>query len=140
LTPSVTGPDNHPAHGQVRGVLPAGDLRTCRCHHVTAILEVTPLEGGVMNAPANVTTDQTEARELARKRLQARRDFGSHVVVYVVVNAFLVLAWALSDRGYFWPGWVMAAWGIGLLLNGWDVYGRRPITEADIDRELHRDQ
>jgi hypothetical protein len=34
--------------------------------------------------------------------------------------------------------WVSGAWAIGLLLNAWDLYGRRPITEADIRREIAR--
>jgi len=37
------------------------------------------------------TTDP-ELRELALKRLKKRQDFRAHVVVYIVVNAFL---WAL---------------------------------------------
>jgi hypothetical protein len=82
------------------------------------------------------TQPQDEARRLARKRVQAKRDLSSHVVAYVVVNAFLVVVWWLSGQGYFWPVWVMAGWGIGLVLNVWDVYGRRSITEADIDKEM----
>ena len=79
-----------------------------------------------------------EARRLARKRLEARRDLGAHAVVYIVVNAFLVLVWALTGQGYFWPAWVMGAWGIGLVLNVWEVYFRRPVTEADVENELRR--
>jgi len=80
-----------------------------------------------------------EQREIARKRLQAKRDLKTHAVAYLVVNTFLVVVWALSDRGgYFWPAWVMAGWGIGLVMNVWDVYGRKPITEADVDEELRR--
>lgn len=86
--------------------------------------------------PDNATP--VDERELARKRLQAKRDLSTHVVVYVVVNAFLVVFWYLGGGGYFWPAWVMAAWGIGLVMNVWDVYGRKPITEADIDAELRR--
>jgi hypothetical protein len=33
----------------------------------------------------------------------------------------------------------MAAWGIGLVLNAWDVYWRREITEQDIRREIERE-
>ena len=82
------------------------------------------------------TDPRDEARRLARKRVQSKRDLSSHVVAYLVVNAFLVVVWWLSGQGYFWPVWVMAGWGIGLVLNVWEVYGRRPITEADIDKEM----
>jgi hypothetical protein len=77
-------------------------------------------------------------REAARRRVQARRDFGGHLAAYVVINTFLVLVWAITGAGYFWPVWVIAAWGIGLVLHAWDVFLRRPVTEADIDAELHR--
>lgn len=78
------------------------------------------------------------ARESARKRLEAQRGFVSDIVAYVVVNAFLIGVWAFTGAGYFWPAWVLAGWGAALALHGWDVYGRRPITEADIDDELRR--
>ena len=77
-------------------------------------------------------------REEARQRLQDRRDFGGHLVAYVVVNAFLIGVWAMTGAGYFWPAWVLAGWGIGLVLHAWDVFFRRPITEADIDEEVRR--
>ncbi|WP_372595207.1 2TM domain-containing protein [Actinotalea sp.] len=80
-----------------------------------------------------------EQRHLARKRVQARRDLSTHAVAYLVVNAFLVLVWWMtSPQGYLWPAWVLGGWGIGLVLNAWEVLGRRPITDADVDRELRR--
>ena len=82
--------------------------------------------------------DEDEVRTQARKRLEKRRDFSAHVVAYVVINLMLVGIWALGGRGYFWPAWVMLGWGVGLALNAWDVFFRRPITEADIDREMER--
>jgi hypothetical protein len=77
-------------------------------------------------------------RERARERLQQRRDFGSHLVAYLVVNAFLVIMWALTGAGYFWPIWVIGAWGVGLVLHAWEVFFRRPVSDADIDAELRR--
>ena len=77
-------------------------------------------------------------REGTRKRLQDRRDFGSHVVAYVVVNSFAVAVWALTGAGYFWPAWVTTSWGVGLVLHAWETFVRRPVTEADIDAELRR--
>jgi hypothetical protein len=79
-------------------------------------------------------------RDAARRRVQAKRDFGSHLVAYVVVNSFLVAIWAITGAGYFWPVWVIAGWGIGLVLHAWDAFWRKPVTEADIDNEIHRHQ
>jgi hypothetical protein len=85
-----------------------------------------------------VPTEQ-ELRDQAIRELRRKRDFWRHVVSYVVINAFLVAIWFfVAGRGYFWPGWVMLGWGIGLVLNAWEVYGRKAITEADIAREVER--
>ncbi|GAA2170227.1 2TM domain-containing protein [Pedococcus bigeumensis] len=65
--------------------------------------------------------------------------FRSDVVAYVVINgAFIVGIWALTGSGYFWPGWILAAWGMGLVLAGWDVFFRRDVTDEDIQRELRK--
>ena len=81
--------------------------------------------------------DDQERRDAAIKRIKDKRDFKTHAVSYVVVNLFLIGVWAVSGGGYFWPGWVMAGWGIGLVLHGWQTYrGERPITEQDIQREM----
>ena len=77
-------------------------------------------------------------RELARKRLQDRREFASHAVAYVVINSFLIAIWAMTGAGYFWPVWVLAGWGAGLVLHAWETFVRRPITEADVEAELRR--
>ncbi len=78
-------------------------------------------------------------RKAAIRRIRARRGFRKHLVVYAVVNGFLVLTWAVTGGGDFWPVWSMGGWGIGLALHGWGVYGERPITEAEIQREMERD-
>ena len=75
-------------------------------------------------------------REQARKRIERKRKLRGDFVAYVVVNLFLIGAWAVTGFGYFWPGWVLAGWGMLLLLDVWSVYYRRPLTEDDIDREL----
>ena len=62
-------------------------------------------------------TDTDPKREAAIKRLKAKRGFWDHVAVYTIVNILLVIVWAFSGRGYFWPIWIIAGWGIGLLMN-----------------------
>jgi len=84
-----------------------------------------------------MTVDENLRKE-ARKRVAKRRDLAAHVVSYCVINAMLVGIWAFSGGGYFWPAWVLLGWGVGLVMNVWDVYFRRPITEHDIEREMER--
>lgn len=81
---------------------------------------------------------EAEVREHALQRIKKRRDLSAHFVSYIVINAALWAIWALTGDGYPWPVWVTGGWAIGLLLNAWDVYGRRPITESDIRQEMDR--
>jgi hypothetical protein len=60
------------------------------------------------------------------------------LVAFIVVNTFLVGLWAITGAGYFWPAWVLACWGAGLVLHAWDVYWRRPVSDADVNEELRR--
>ncbi|MGZ4387706.1 MAG: 2TM domain-containing protein, partial [Gaiellaceae bacterium] len=67
---------------------------------------------------------------------------------YVTVNGVLWLIWALTDRSSGgsmpWPAWVSAVWGFFLAMDAWKAFGpwprslHRPITEADIEREIRR--
>ena len=82
--------------------------------------------------------DPKNDRAVALDRLNAKRGFNAALVSYVVVNAFLWAIWALSDSRSMppWPIWVTLGWGIGMAFGAWRVYGQRPITEADIEREM----
>ena len=75
----------------------------------------------------------------ARELVTARRDVCSHLVAFVVVNAALVFIWLMTG-GYFWPAWVLGLWAVGLVLHAYDVLLRRPVTDADVEAELHRHQ
>lgn len=81
--------------------------------------------------------DQEERRAAAIDRINTKRDFRSHAFVYVAVNVLLIIVWAASGAGYFWPIWVIGGWGIGLAVHGWQVYGEKPISEAEILEEMH---
>ncbi|MDE3069583.1 MAG: 2TM domain-containing protein [Acidobacteriota bacterium] len=80
----------------------------------------------------------TGVRQQALERIKKRRDFTSHLVAYVVVNGAVWALWALTDGGYPWPAWLSGIWAIGVVMNAWDVYARRPISEAEIRREMNR--
>jgi hypothetical protein len=77
-------------------------------------------------------------REQAITRLKKKRDFLTHVVIYVLVNAMLVVIWLVTGSDFFWPIFPIAGWGIAVAANAWDVYGRKPISEGEIRQEMSR--
>ena len=81
---------------------------------------------------------EQQLREQAVQRLKKKRDFQTHLLIYVAVNAFLVAIWAVTSAGFFWPIFPILGWGIGVVANAWDVYGRKPISEEEIRRETER--
>ncbi len=87
---------------------------------------------------ASTASDQ-ELREQAVASIKRKRGFRQTLLAYVVVNIGLVVVWAATGAGYFWPAWVIGGWGIGLVFQGYDAYGRsRSITEDEISGEMQR--
>jgi hypothetical protein len=77
------------------------------------------------------------ARERAIKRLKKRRDLSGHLLVYVLVNGFLVTIWAVTGvHNFFWPVFPILGWGVAVVLNVWDVLRPDVISEAQIQREI----
>ena len=88
-----------------------------------------------------MATDTREQmpRDRAMQQLKKRRDFRGHLLIYVLVNAFLVVIWAITNpHAFFWPVFIIGGWGIAVVMNAWDVYWRHDITEEDIQREVER--
>jgi hypothetical protein len=77
-------------------------------------------------------------REAAIQRLKKKSDFHVHLMVYLVINGGLVLLWALTGQGFFWPVFPILGWGIGLIFHAWDTYRRPEPTEDQIGREMRR--
>jgi len=87
-------------------------------------------------AQEQLSSDST-LRERAIKQLKERRDFQTHLLVYVLVNGMLVGIWAISSPGvFFWPLYSIVGWGIGLVLHGWDVYFSSEPDETQIQRMM----
>ncbi|HEV8653708.1 MAG TPA: DUF1707 domain-containing protein [Actinomycetes bacterium] len=47
-----------------------------------------------------------------------RRGFYRALVSYLAVMALLVVIWAASGGGYFWPVWPMIGWGFAVVWHG----------------------
>jgi hypothetical protein len=87
-----------------------------------------------------MTTDEI-SREASRERaidhLKKRRDFYGHLLVYTLVNAFLVVIWAVTDlHGFFWPILPILGWGIAVVLNAWNVYRPDTFSEGQIQKAM----
>ena len=88
--------------------------------------------------PGEPATDEAAIRARALKRLKKRRDFAAHLLVYLLVNSFLVAIWAVTSGGFFWPVFPIIGWGIGVVMNGWDVWRGDEFTEEQIAHEMQR--
>jgi fatty acid desaturase len=89
-----------------------------------------------------VASSPEQLREQALRRVKKRRDLHTHAFAYLTINVLLWGVWAIigatSHSWFPWPLWVTLGWGIGLAFNAWDVYFRRPITEAELQQEMER--
>jgi hypothetical protein len=82
----------------------------------------------------------SELRDIARKRLQARQGFKYYLFIWLGVSIITTLVWWLSGAGYFWPGWVIGGMGIAAFFTGLNAYGpmQNAITESKIDDEVRK--
>lgn len=88
----------------------------------------------------SVPDPEQQRREQAIKRIRDKNAFVLHLAAYLVINAWFVVMWAVTETGYFfWPIFVMLLWGAGVAIHGYSVYGgNRKMTETQIEREMKR--
>ena len=84
---------------------------------------------------------EDEVYRLAKKRVEARKDFAIHLVVYVGVNALLICLWLfVTGRGFPWFVFPLGGWGIGLIAHYFGVYGSSRATDnrVAIEKEAEK--
>lgn len=86
-----------------------------------------------------MTEKADDPRTTARKRLEERRGFLPHLLIFILFNSGLVIVWLTTGpHNFFWPMFPLLFWGIGLVMHAWSAFFSKPITEADVDREERR--
>ena len=100
------------------------------------------------------TTDSRRATAI--RALERRRRFHAHVAFHAVLLAVLAVVWAISEyhnaggwpTGFAtgrddrdWDPWIVypvLVAATAVAVHAWHLYGRRPITEDDVRREMAR--
>ncbi|MFC1952622.1 2TM domain-containing protein [Chloroflexota bacterium] len=76
----------------------------------------------------------------AKKRVEAKRGFYNHLIVYMVVNVMLIIIWVFpGGGGYPWFLWPLGGWGIGLIMNFirvfvWPSGGDKTAIEKEVEK------
>ena len=85
--------------------------------------------------------DDKEIRDQAVQSLRRKRGLNTQIGMWLVISVVLTAIWAATGTdSFFWPVFPIAGWALGLVIQGWSVYGpgARPISESDIQRESER--
>ena len=85
-------------------------------------------------------TDE-EIYQVARKRVEEKKGFFTHLATYIVVNVVLVIIWALTGADYPWFVWPLFGWGVGLVFHFLGVFGFHRGTaweSREIEKEAER--
>jgi 2TM domain len=111
--------------------------------------------GSDANAPA---AGEQPTRQQAIKQIERKRRFWASTVAAAIGMTILVAIWATSEYhnaggwptdGFsqssgianVWNIWIIypfIAWVLLTAASAWSVYGRRPISESQIQREIER--
>ena len=74
--------------------------------------DVTPV-------PAPVTGPPLSPRP---SRARLRQGFSRSLASYLAVMGLLVVIWAVTGAGYFWPIWPMIGWGFAIVWQGINTF------------------
>ena len=108
---------------------------------------VVPLEG-----------DEEQVRKLAVERIERKRRFSMRAFGAAALGVVLVIIWAIAEyhNAHGWPtngfsqssgmyhtwnSWIIypiIALALGVAIDWWHTFQRRPITEDEIRREMDR--
>jgi hypothetical protein len=108
-------------------------------------------------APPVPAVDE-QLRQAAIEQIERRRRFQMRAVLYVAATIVVVVVWAISEYNnaggwpsdgfsqssgsrHVWNIWIIypvLSLGLALVIDAWNTYGRRKISESEIRREIDR--
>jgi len=97
-----------------------------------------------------------DPRTLALDRIRRRRNFVRHVVGQLAATVFVAVVWATTEyhnaggwptgfrtgrMNHDWDPWIIypvLAGTVALAVHAWIAFGRQPVTEQEVTREVER--
>lgn len=108
----------------------------------------TPIDTGSMppagTAPTTRAGEPSEAdyRRVAIRRLKKRRDFRSHLFIYLVINFAFWMGWIIdgivNQWEFPWPVFPTVVWGLFVLGHANDVFWKDPLREELVQQEIDK--
>ena len=74
----------------------------------------------------------------AIKHSQWNLEFFYDMVVYLAISALLALVWTSTGASYFWPIFLILAWGVLWALHSYAIYRRNAMTSARVEHGTKR--
>ena len=95
-----------------------GVVEALRGHAAEGRLDLAELEQRVASALRARTREELERLTADLPRERSRRGRRPDLRPYLAVMALLLVIWAATGAGYFWPLWPLLGWGLPLLMRG----------------------
>lgn len=81
---------------------------------------------------------EEEIYKEAKERVEEKKGLRTHFIVYLLVNALLVVIWAVTGRGFPWFVFPLGGWGIGILFHFLSVYVFSREDTGAIEKEAEK--
>ena len=85
--------------------------------------------------------EHTKAYQKAKKKVEARLGFKTHLTVYLVVNAILITVNLINSPEYLWFIWPLMGWGIAIFWHAMAVFvfdKKSDVMERMIQKEMDK--
>jgi hypothetical protein len=91
----------------------------------------------------SMTAEDEKLYNQAKKKVRRKRNFYSHLAMYVALSTFLTFVNWYTSPGHWWVVWVWVGWGIGVFFNGLGLYKRNILfsdswEEKKIQEEMEK--
>jgi len=93
------------------------DIMTMNCRSHTRKKELIAKEALPMAENDYRNMDDKKVLKIAKKRVFVKRGFFSHLAVYLVLTAILVIIYFTAGGGYPWFAWPVGIWAVFVIFH-----------------------